>query len=110
MMINADNQKGNCMKWLEVIELHTAAQKKESLDLYIKCLFEDLNKESNQVILKVLSHVAIDCDYLIQLSHQSQQAKINGSDFGLRLVQALKNYGLVNHSVWVERFNKQENR
>jgi hypothetical protein len=92
------------VNWLEIIELRTASGKRASFDLYLKNVVEDLEREPGSLNLSVFSHTTLDCDYMLQLHHQSQQVELHGSDFGLRLVDALKDFGLVNHTVWIENF------
>ena len=90
------------MNWLEIIELHAASGKRASCELYLKNVIKDLEREPGSLVLTVFSQTALDCDYMLQLRHQSQQVELHGSDLGLRLVDALKEFGLVNHTVWTE--------
>ena len=96
------------MKWLEIIELRSVSvgNNKEFLERELKSLIEELNKETEQRTIKAYSRVVVDSDFSIHMFHDSKEADINGSPLGLQLVSALKGYGLINHSVWVERFSK----
>ncbi len=96
------------MKWLEIIELRSVSvgNNKEVLEQELKSLIEELNKETEQRAIKVYSRVVVGSDFSIHMFHDSKEADINGSPLGLQLVSALKEYGLINHSVWVERFSK----
>jgi hypothetical protein len=44
----------------------------------------------------------IDTDFSIHLFHDSKKVEKSGSPLGLRLASALKEFGLVNHSIWIE--------
>ena len=94
------------MKWLEIIELRSVGKNRKLLEQDLKSLIEELNKETEQRTIKVYSRVIVDSDFSIHLLHDSKEADINGSPLGLQLVSALKEYGLINHSVWVQRFSK----
>ncbi len=96
------------MKWLEIIELRSVSvgSNRKFLKRELKSLIEELNKETEQRAIKVYSRVAVDNDFSIHLLYDSKEADINGSTLGLQLVSALKEYGLINHSVWIERFSK----
>ena len=94
------------MKWLEIIELRSVGKNRKFLEQDLKSLIEELNKETEQRTTKVYSRVVVDSDFSIHLLHDSKEADINGSPLGFQLVSTLKEFGLINHSVWVEQFNK----
>jgi hypothetical protein len=91
------------MKWLEIIELRSVDKNKKFLEQALKVLMEDLNQEVEQLAIKVFCRVNVDSDFSIHLLHDSKEADVNGSALGLQLVSYLKEYGLINHSVWVEK-------
>ena len=39
---------------------------------------------------------------MIYLHWESERTEQNGNALGLRLVQALKEFGLIDHSLWIE--------
>jgi len=87
------------MKWLEVIKLRSAGGKLELLDELLRPL-----SGSNQrglVEMKTFRHSVLETDGSIHLHWNSEMPEINGSALGLRLAQALKELGLVDHSVWI---------
>ena len=94
------------MKWLEIIELRSVGKNRKFLERDLKSLIEELNNDTEQRTIEVYSRVAVDSDFSIHLLHDSKEADINGSPLGLQLVSSLKEYGLINHSVWIERFSK----
>ena len=61
--------------------------------------------ETKKQAIKACSGTMIDTDSSIYLYHDSKKVENNGSPWGLRLASALKKFGLVIHSVWVERYN-----
>jgi hypothetical protein len=48
------------------------------------------------------SSVMIDTDFSIHLFHDIMKEESTGSQLCLRIASSLKEYGLVNHSIWVE--------
>jgi hypothetical protein len=53
--------------------------------------------------MKTYDHAALETDLSIHLHWESGRFEQNGSALGLRLVQALKEFGWVDHSVWIEK-------
>ncbi|MFZ2148405.1 MAG: hypothetical protein WAV28_14415 [Sedimentisphaerales bacterium] len=52
--------------------------------------------------MKTFQHAALKSDWSIHLHWESERPEQNGSSLGLRLAQAFKEFGLVDHSVWIE--------
>ena len=48
------------------------------------------------------SRVSIDTNFSIHIFHDSKKIENSGSRLGLRLAAALKEFGLVHHSIWRE--------
>lgn len=95
------------MKWAEVIVLRAAGSNREALESKLRKLIGDVEKEKKREAIKVYSRVLIDTDFCIRITHSSNQIKNGGSKLGLRIVSALKEFGLVNHSIWTEMPGKQ---
>ena len=58
--------------------------------------------QSGLVEMKTYRHAALEMDLNMHLHWKSKRPQPNGSALGLRLAQALKEFGLVDHSVWIE--------
>jgi len=91
------------MKWLEIIELRSVGDKRAVIELQLKSLINEVNQEARQQKIKVYSHLTVETDFSIHLHNDSKSADISGSPLGQRLASALREYGLVNHSVWIEK-------
>jgi hypothetical protein len=89
------------MKWLEVIKLRSAGRDSEML----KELLLSINKlsQSGLVRMKTYHHATLETDWSVHLLWESERPEQNGSSLGLRLAQALKDFGLIDHSIWVEK-------
>lgn len=91
------------MKWLEIIELRSVGKNRTEMELQLNSLIDEVKQETRQQAIKVYSHITVETDFSIHLHNDSKSADIDGSPLGQRLVSALKEYGLVNYSVWVEK-------
>ncbi len=90
------------MKWLEIIELRTVACNRKLLEMEMKELIIELDKETKKQQIKTYSRVMVNTDFSIHLFHDSKNGENGGSELGIRLSSALKEFGLVNHSIWIE--------
>ncbi len=88
------------MKWLEIIKLRSVGRNSELL----KELLLSINKfnQSGLVELKTYHHAVLETDLSVHLHWESERPEQNGSNLGLRLAQALKEFGLIDRSIWVE--------
>ena len=90
------------MKCLEIIELRTAESNKKLWKSQMQKLIDDMVRETSRESIKAYCRVMIDTDFSIHLFHDSLDGDNTGSKLGLHLASTLKEFGLVNHSVWVE--------
>jgi hypothetical protein len=94
------------MKWLEIIELRSVNRNRDLLKSQLRNLINEAEQEAKKQAIKVYSRVMIDTDFSIHLLHDSKKPENSGSPLGLNLATALKDFGLVNHSVWIEMYDK----
>ena len=94
------------MKWLEIIELRSVESNRELLESQLQELMDDVDKEIHKYAIKAYRRVMIDTDVSIHLVHDSKNVERSGSPLGLRLASSLKEFGLVNHHVWIEMHRK----
>jgi len=90
------------MKWIEIIELRSADNNRELMKSQLESLINEVNQEARQQKIQVYRHITVETDLRIHLIHDSKKAKASMSPLGLDLASALKEHGLVNHSVWIE--------
>lgn len=90
------------MSCLEIIELRTAESNRVLLDTQMQKLIDDVAREMSRESIKTYCRVMLDTDFSIHLFHDSMDESRTGSKLGLYLASTLKEFGLVNHSVWVE--------
>lgn len=90
------------MNWIEVVQLRTAERNHNILESRLNQLAGEINREHGPGSIMVYKRSLIPTDYSIQIIHNSGKVEDAGSPLGLRLVAALKEFGLVNHSVWMD--------
>ena len=90
------------MNWVEVIVLRSVGSNREVLESKLRKLIDDVEREEKREAIKVYSRVLIGTDFCIHITHNFSRVDNSGSKLGLRLVTALKEFGLVNHSIWIE--------
>ena len=50
----------------------------------------------------IYSHGNIQTDLSIHIEHENRAVSYSGSDLGIQLTSNLKNFGMVNHHIWVQ--------
>ena len=91
------------MKWIEIIELRSASKARIQLEKILQELIKQVEKETEEQTVKLYTRMIIENDFSIHLFHDSGKIKNSGSPLGIKLVSALKSYGLVNHTIWTEK-------
>jgi hypothetical protein len=91
------------MRWLEVIDIRTAGSNREFVESQLLKLTEELKKTAQLYTIKSYRRVMVNTDFSIHLCHDSEKVEGDGSEIGLHIVSALKEYCLVNHHVWIEK-------
>ena len=91
------------MKWLEVIHLRSAKPNTDMLDSFLDQLVDDIRKEEGSLKFNLFKRVDLATDVCLQLNHGSKQVKPPGSRLGMHLSSLFKSFGMVNHTVWVEK-------
>jgi hypothetical protein len=94
------------MKWIELIQLRSVNSKRAILESKLQRLIDEVDRKRKKHVIVAYSRVSIDSDFSIHIFHDSKKVENGGSRLGLRLVAALKEFGLVNHSIWMEMRSK----
>jgi hypothetical protein len=94
------------MKWLETIKVQTATGFETAMEKELKVLMRDLltkNRGSDLEEAHIYNHASVPGYFAICLTWETEVSQTTGSLIGLNLSQALEAFGLVDHSVWVEK-------
>ena len=94
------------MKWLEIIELRSAGGNNKLLESQMEKLVNEVYERTAKNTVKAYCRLMVDTDFSIHLFHDSKKVEKSGSPLGLRLASALREFGLVNHSIWTEMHGK----
>ena len=94
------------MKWIEIISLRSAT----NIDTpFVNELLNGISESDSAtdrpghlVEIRVYHHSIVETDLSIQIYWESEPGSQDKSPLGLRLSSALRDLGLLNHSVWVE--------
>lgn len=90
------------MKWLEIIELRSAGVDKATVEVLMETLLHECAERMERKGIRSYRRVTVDSDFSIHLFHETEQIEMYGSELGLHLVSALRDFGMINHSVWQE--------
>jgi len=94
------------MKWLEIITLRSPANiNKQFVNELLKEVGESdspTDTPKHLVEIRVYHHSVVETDVSIHIYWESEPGSQNKSPLGLRFSSALRNLGLLNHSVWLE--------
>jgi hypothetical protein len=88
------------MRWLEVIKLRSAGEGSRLLEEFLVPI--DRLSQYGLVGIKTYRHATLETDLSVHLFWESERPEQNGSNLGLHLAQALKEFGLIDHSIWIE--------
>jgi len=90
------------MKWVEIITLRSPSRINTQ---FVDELLKEAGKSDAQhhlVEIKMYLHSVVETDLSIHIHWNSEPGNQHKTPLGLKLSYALKNMGLLNHSVWVE--------
>ncbi|MDM8522759.1 hypothetical protein QUF80_05240 [Desulfococcaceae bacterium HSG8] len=92
------------MEWMEIIKVRTAGNG-QGIDNEFLEHAEGMMKSPGLSGVRVYAHASVSSDLMILLTWGTAPQPW-GSDLAHSLSQELKRYGLVDHSVWIEKKNK----
>lgn len=93
----------NEMNWIEIIEIRLSRGQREKKIQIMKNLIDEFKVEIGKESITIYNHISLDTDFIIQIKNNTNKATQNGSKLGIQLVSALREIGLVNHNVWIEK-------
>jgi hypothetical protein len=92
----------NTMKWVEIITLRSSANSNmQFLDALLGQI-TNCDNPKHLIELKIYHHSVVETDLSIHIHWESEGGSQHKSPIGLRIFSALRNMGLLNHSVWIE--------
>ncbi len=94
------------MKWMEFIKVQTA---QPNVAEKLTTFATEFSKCRGLLETKIFNHATVN-DCSICLRWNTDRPESQGSSVGLSLCNTLRKYGLVDHSIWVERVEKEEKK
>jgi hypothetical protein len=96
----------NAVKWLEIITLRSLSNiNTQFVNELLKEVSESdspTDRPKHLAEIRIYHHSVVETDLSIHIYWKSELGSQNKSPLGLRFASALRNLGLLNHSVWVE--------
>ena len=90
------------MRWTEIIVLRSGSGDLRALDTNQLFEIRDNYQTGRLKDLKVYRHGSMETDLSVHLHWETDRIDRTGSSLAQHMIQFLKEYGLVNHSVWKE--------
>lgn len=88
------------MKHLEIIHLRLAGQLPESLIHQIR---DSVIRHDPNMVVRIYQHAAVETDLAIHIQMAAPSSSQVDAELGVRLSTALRGYGTVAYSVWIEQ-------
>jgi len=95
------------MKWMEIIKLRVADSNRDSLAQQLAEIIPGINLEQGLREIKLYRRAVVDSDVSIYLYWESKRPAPHGSAAGFCLMHMLKAFGLISHSVWIEKEDQE---
>ena len=98
------------MKWVEIITLRSPTRINTQ---FVDELLKQVDKADipkHLVEIRMYHHSVVETDLSIHIYWESEPGSQHKSPLGLKLSYALKDLGLLNHSVWVETASLEDAR
>ena len=98
------------MVWVEEIRVRTAVNKEKKAQLYLTMTALYMKGKKGLMGVNIYSHAHLANDFSIRLIWNTDFFKGPGSEDGMNLREILKQFGLVNYSVWIEKNEVKSNQ
>lgn len=105
------NSEGKGMRWFETIKLQSAVGMESMSEKELHGLAKEVRcGHDSRGLLEVVAykHASVPGHFGISLLWSSVPPLAQGSPLGMRITRTLKTFGLVDHSVWIEKEEKGE--
>ena len=90
------------MPTLEIINFRSAGSRCESIKTKLLETISPIIAQDKSVAIKIYHHAILPTDLSVHIWHESLETHHTASPIGLCLTAALKECGLVNHTLWTE--------
>ncbi len=87
------------MKTLEIIHLRLGGNRQHDL---IEVIRKSIAAEDDSREARIYRHAKLETDLAVHLHHEFSRESDQASNLGVRIASALREHGIVEHSMWVE--------
>lgn len=94
--------KNNRMKWIEVIKLRSPGIKEDIPDKNILVKLAQVNRTGGPREIQIYRHATLESDMSVHLTWITGSPESGESAVGMQIIEFLKPFGLVNHSIWAQ--------
>ena len=89
------------MKTLEIIHLRLAGDSPQTL---VEAIRKSVGSDADLMETRIYRHTRLETDLAVHLHREVGMGRACVSDVGIRLAALLREYGMVERSVWVEAY------
>lgn len=89
------------IRWIQVIKVRSVGDKSDELEIELRDLISAIEIQTRS-IAKAYFRASVEGDFSVHLIHQKKELVPAGSELGIKLVGALREFGFVSHRVWIE--------
>lgn len=97
--VSGDIREAALMKTLEIIHLRLAGDSTQTL---VDAIRKSVGSEPDPMEVRIYRHGKLETDLAVHLHRDVAMRNDRASDVGIHLASLLREYGMVEHSVWVE--------
>jgi len=87
------------MRWLEIIKLRSSRNNTGAFKEILASV--DELSQSGLTEIRVYRHAVLESDLSLHLYWETKGPERDGSGLGLHLAQTLKDFGLLDHTIWI---------
>ena len=89
------------MEWIEIIRLRTQPDVESSIITTLRELIRNINGTPGLNEARIYSHSAVPGDVSLHIMWNTVHDIFKESEIGLMIADALKKYGILDHSIWL---------
>jgi hypothetical protein len=93
--------EGDAMKWLETIGLRCPGSREKRVVMDLLRNMGVLEEAAGPIRVEVYQSALVESDLSIHIHGAAETFREGKSPLGLSLTHALRDFGLISHSVWV---------
>jgi len=95
---------GNKLQWMETIKVQSATGKEKAVEEELILLAREIQENTESLKLgavRASRNTLVPGCFALRLFWNTDEPRIRGSVLGVSLAQSLKEFGLVDHSIWI---------